>query len=319
MDEILRLFPKTYQDTMQKQIGNRWGKLQEIRLRLRQPIELIFDHQVEWMENLVPHERIATYVMNQLSEFSLYRLEDELRLGFITIEGGHRVGLSGKVNTINGAVKAIKYITFLNIRIAKQKIGVAKPLIPYLFERNTYVNTLIVGAPQTGKTTLIRDLTRMISTGWKYVPGKKVCVIDERSEIAGSIKGIPQHEVGQRTDVLDACPKAEGMMMMIRSMSPEVLIVDEIGSHQDVQALLEAVHAGVVVICTIHGQSLTELKKRPSLALLFEQNVFSRTVIIENNVGLPGKIKYIYNGQEKNIYQKSRCLPGEMDRGTSVH
>src|SRR5699024_406472 len=146
------------------------------------------------------------FMINQLSDYSLYRMEDELREGYITIEGGHRVGLAGKVNTLHGNVKAIQHITFLNIRIAKENIGVAKPVIPYIYSNN-YYNTLLIGPPLTGKTTLLRDLTRLISSGWKNVSPRKVGVIDERSEIGASIKGVPQHNLGLRTDVLDACPK----------------------------------------------------------------------------------------------------------------
>ncbi|MUK87158.1 stage III sporulation protein AA [Ornithinibacillus sp. L9] len=306
MQEILRLFPNEIQYGIQTKLENRWDKLQEIRLRLNQPIEFIFDDGVEWLHTFKPSRKDGMYMVNQLSEFSLYRLEDELREGYITIEGGHRVGLSGKVNTLGGSVKAIQHISFLNIRIAKQKIGVAKSIIPYLYERK-YLSTLFVGAPQSGKTTLIRDITRIIASGWKNVSPRKVGVIDERSEIAASIKGIPQHDVGIRTDVMDACPKAEGMMMMVRSMSPEILVVDEIGSEKDVEALLEAINAGVVVICTIHGQSLDELKKRPSIQPLLQHRVFKRIILLDNNRN-PGMVHKVYNEKEENILLKTGVL-----------
>ncbi|MBM7597991.1 stage III sporulation protein AA [Virgibacillus halotolerans] len=317
MEEILRLFPIEMRQAIQIKIAGRWHLLQEIRFRLDQPIEFIFDKHIETIETIRPEKQDSIFVVNQLSEFSLYRMEDELREGYMTIEGGHRVGLAGKVNTRNGEVKAIQYITFLNIRIAKEQIGAALPVLPYIYKRN-YFNTLFVGPPQTGKTTLIRDITRLIATGWKNVAAKKVGVIDERSEIGASIKGIPQHDLGPRTDVMDACPKAEGMMMMIRSMSPDVLVVDEIGSRKDVDALLEAINAGVTVICSIHGRDLIELKRRPSLTSLFQQKVFERIVILERHT-TPGHIHRIYNQNEENILQKSRRLSDEMDRSTSSY
>lgn len=317
MEEILRLFPTEIQQRINEHIAGRWDKLQEIRVRLYQPIELIFDQGLEWITKVRPDKRDNGYMINQLSEFSLYRMEDELREGYITIEGGHRVGLAGKVNTSNGSVKAIQYITFLNIRIAKEKIGVATNVIPYLYDNN-YLNTLIVGSPQSGKTTLIRDIIRIISSGWKNIPPKKVGVVDERSEIAASLKGIPQHNLGRRTDVLDACPKAEGMMMLIRSMSPEILVVDEIGSEKDVQALTNAMNAGVTVICTIHGATLEELKKRPSILPLLDKKVFQRIIFLEGQPS-PGSIKSVFDDTDKNIYQKSRCLPNEVDRSTSLY
>lgn len=288
MEEILRLFPIELKDQIELKVSNQWSDLQEIRLRLRQPIELVFDQQVVWIEKSVLSHRDCMFILNQISEFSLYRMEDELREGYMTIEGGHRVGLAGRVNTLAGYVKAIQHITFFNIRIAKEKVGVALPIMPYLYE-SEYFNTLFVGPPQTGKTTFIRDVSRLIATGWRNISARKVGVIDERSEIGASIKGVPQHDVGLRTDVMDACPKAEGMMMLIRSMSPEVIIVDEIGSHHDVEALMEAIHAGVTVICTIHGQTVEELKNRPSLQSLFTQKVFKRIVVLERGYK-PGKI-----------------------------
>ncbi|KKE80655.1 MULTISPECIES: stage III sporulation protein AA [Bacillaceae] len=306
MEEILRLFPNEMRQVIETKIGNRWDFLQEIRIRLFQPIEFIFDRQIEWITHVKPSKHDGVYIVNQLSEFSLYRMTDELREGYITIEGGHRVGIAGRVNTIGGSVKALQYITFFNIRIAKQKIGVANAIIPYIFKEK-YLNTLLVGAPQTGKTTLIRDTTRLISSGWGKVPAQKVGVIDERSEIAASINGIPQLDLGTRTDVMDACPKAEGMMMMIRSMSPDVLVVDEIGSADDINALIEAINTGVTVICTIHGQSLIELKKRPSLDILFQHKVFERFLFLEKT-GQPSVLKKVYDQNEKEILQKTRFV-----------
>ncbi|MFD1850597.1 stage III sporulation protein AA [Oceanobacillus bengalensis] len=317
MEEILRLFPSVMRSAIQKKIGNRWIFLQEIRVRLHQPIELTFDQNIEWLGEIRPSKSDGTFIVNQLSEFSLYRMADELREGYITIEGGHRVGIAGKVNTVSGSVKAIQHITFFNIRIAKQKIGAALPILPYLYDKK-YLNTLIVGPPQTGKTTIIRDATRIISTGWKNVQAKKVGVIDERSEIAASIKGIPQHDLGLRTDVLDACPKAEGMMMMIRSLSPDVLVIDEIGGRKDIEALLEAINAGVTVICSIHGENLEELKKRPSLQILLQQQVFERIIILER-YQKPAQVKGIYDQYGIDILKKSRYQAYEVDRSTSFN
>src|SRR5699024_788957 len=161
MEEILRLFPEKIRQALEKQINRRWSAIQEIRFRLQQPLELVFNEHTEWLKSVKPGQNDGIFLLNQLSEFSLYRMEDELREGYVTIEGGHRVGLSGKVNTLHGHVKAIRHITFFNIRIAKQTIGASLPLIPYLYH-NRYLNTLLIGPPQTGKTTLIRDLARLI-------------------------------------------------------------------------------------------------------------------------------------------------------------
>jgi len=301
-DKVLRLFPLHLKQAVEEKIARQWQALQEIRLRLNQPIELVFDTHVQWIETSIFSQKDSHFVLNQLSEFSLYRLQDELRAGYLTIEGGHRVGLAGAINTVNGQVKTIKHITFFNIRLAKEKIDLAYPLMSYIYERN-YLNTLIIGAPQTGKTTLIRDLTRIIATGYRNVPAHKVSVIDERSEIAAAKNGIPQHDVGLRADILDACPKAEGMMMAIRSLSPDVIIVDEIGSAADVNALLEAAQAGVAIICTIHGNSLNRVKQRPALQQLFEQKIFERCIVLKSNQR--SSVAAIYNAQDKDIYGRT--------------
>lgn len=201
------------------------------------------------------------HLLNKISHFSIYTLEEELKRGYITIEGGHRVGLAGKVILEQGKVKAIRDISSFNIRIAREKVGIAQTLIPRIY-RDGWLHTMIIGPPQTGKTTLLRDIARIISSGdqGSGLPASKVGIVDERSEIAGCVNGIPQMTFGNRIDVLDACPKAEGMMMMIRSMSPEVLVVDEIGRHEDAEAIMEAVNAGIKLIMTTHGNSWRKLR-----------------------------------------------------------
>lgn len=283
MLDILQLFPEDLSELLQDHIRERWDELEEIRLRLHRPPELNFHTHSERLQKRWFEHTDCVYLINQLSSHSLYRMETELKEGYVTILGGHRVGLAGEVTTENGEMKQLTYITFFNIRIARQIKHIASPVVPYLFADNHYANTLLIGAPQTGKTTLIRDLARIIADGEGKFPGKKVGIVDERSEIAAALKGVPQHDVGCRTDVLDACPKVDGMMMMIRSMSPEVLVVDEIGSKRDVQALMEAIHAGVTMICTVHGASLKDIRGRHALAPLFSEGAFERFIILKRS------------------------------------
>jgi len=287
MEEIIRLFPDHFQILLKRKVN--WKTIQEIRLRINQKIEVLDARKNGVVEGPLVSSIDLSYVLNQISQFSLYRFKDELKEGFITIQGGHRVGLAGKANTVNHQVETLKHIAFMNIRVAKNTTGQINQLIPYLYQNGRWTSTLIIGPPHSGKTTLLRELAQRIGSSHHDQRASKVAIVDERSEIAASLRGVPQLDVGERTDVMDACPKAEGMMMMIRSMSPEVLIVDEIGGAADANAIREATFTGVEVICSIHGTSITNVQKRPSAKELIEEGVFERYLVLErlspNNAG----------------------------------
>ena len=305
METVLAFLPKNISDLFSSVPPTIKSRIEEIRVRINRPIEITSGGMPHFLSYNATAED-AVQLLSKISHFSIYTIEEELKRGYITIAGGHRVGLAGKVILENGQVKAIQNISSFNIRIAKEKIGIAEPLIPYLCEAQ-WLHTMIIGPPQTGKTTLLRDIARIVSTGdpSRGIVPKKIGIVDERSEIAGSMNGIPQLTFGPRVDVLDACPKAEGMMMMIRSMSPDVLIVDEIGRKEDTEAILEAVHAGIILIMTTHGNTLAEIQQRPSLQAILKQGVFQRFIELNRNSG-PGTIAHIKNGTGKEIFQKAR-------------
>lgn len=287
--------------------------LEEIRIRQDRPLEIITTQQ-SWFvkktgqlsmdahgELYRPDREECIHLLNLISQHSLYAFDEELKRGFVTVKGGHRIGLAGRVITENGKVRRFRDFTGFNIRIARQIKGVGEPLIPWIFERGVPHHVLIISPPQCGKTTLIRDLARIASSGTKYFRGYKVGIVDERSEIAGCLQGVPQHDVGPRTDVLDSCPKAEGMMMMIRSLSPDILVVDEIGSQEDSDAVHEAVYAGIRLFCTVHGKKPEELIKRPTLKSLLEERIFTRIIVLSRAKG-PGTVEKVLNEHFQPVF-----------------
>lgn len=306
MTSVTQVLPQSIRSYIESLPSAIFNQIEEIRIRQDRPLEVItsqesgFVHQTkkqltkEIEGAYCPTQLDCEKMLNLISRHSLYAMEEELRRGYITLQGGHRVGLAGKVIVANGKVKALRDITSFNVRFARAILGVGKKLLPFLIHGNKVENLLIVSPPQCGKTTLIRDLARLASTGTVNTPAFKVGIIDERSEIAGCIHGVPQHDIGPRTDVLDACPKAEGMMMMIRSMSPEILIVDEIGREEDSRAIFEAIFAGVHIFTTAHGYSLDDLCQRPTLSKLMKEKVFTRIFLLSRRTG-PGTVEAIYD------------------------
>ncbi len=278
--------------------------LQEIRLRAGYPVILLYGGKEKILSAKVT-ERSIRETLDYVSNYSLYAYENELKQGFITIEGGHRVGMAGQVLIENGRVKNMKYISSLNIRVSHEIVGCADKLFPYITHNKQMYHTLIISPPRCGKTTLLRDMIRQISDGNPYVKGCTVGVVDERSELAGCYQGMPKNHMGMRTDVLDGCPKAEGMLMLVRSMSPQVIAVDEIGVPEEVQAIKYAMNCGCKMIATVHGESLEEIKRKLLLEQMMREQCFERYVLLGNRKDV-GDIIGIYDENHKSIYEE--CL-----------
>jgi stage III sporulation protein AA len=290
-EEVLSMFPEPMRNRFQK-VAAQADRLQEIRLRVLAPAAVLI-HNREWfvtrsgeLVDMPPlHDGIRPeeieQVLKHLCQYSVYAFADEIRQGFLTIQGGHRIGLAGQVILEdNSRIRNIKYIRYLNIRIAHEIKGAADPIIPSLYENGQVKNTLLISPPGCGKTTMLRDIIRQISDGTAYGNGVSVSVVDERSEIAGSFLGVAQNDVGIRTDVLDGCPKAEGMMMLIRAMAPQVLAVDELGDDRDVRALFAASGCGCRLIATIHGDSLEDVGNKKYMCRVMENGLFERYVVL---------------------------------------
>ncbi|MDD2282585.1 MAG: stage III sporulation protein AA [Eubacteriales bacterium] len=273
---------------------------EEIRLRPGHSLLVQGRGREVWLPLTVNVEDLLE-TMNILSQYSYYAFAEQLARGYITVAGGHRIGVAGRVTVQKGRVAAMAETGSINIRIARQVKGAGKTALPWLFSRGQLLNTLILAAPGCGKTTLLRDLIRLISDE----AGLTVGVADERSELAGCYRGIPQLDVGCRTDVLDGCPRDQGLEMLVRSMGPQVVAADEIGRRADARALENVLAAGVAVLTTAHARDLAEARQRPVLRGLLAEGYFQRAVILGRREGrpeiagvaeLPGG-KLIYRGE----------------------
>jgi len=269
-------------------------KISEIRLRTGKPMILRSSGR-DILNEFSPTAEDIRETMERISQYSFYAFEAELSMGYITLPGGHRVGVSGQVVIENGAVRAWRYISGLNIRVARSIFGCADFVLPFILENGKMKHTMIVSPPGCGKTTLLRDIVRQISDG-----GLTVGLADERSEIAGCFRGIAQNDIGIRTDVIDCCPKSIAMVMLLRGMSPDVIAADELGGEQDARAVDAVLNAGVKLLCTAHGRDIAGIMANPSLSAVVSRKLFERFVVLDK----PGHIAGVYCGDGILCYNK---------------
>jgi len=283
-EEILNILPANIKNLVSNAKGD--GYIQEIRIKSDKPLILIYDREESITDYIVTSVDIRN-IMSKMMNYSLYAYDEEIRQGYITIKGGHRVGLCGSCILEGEKIKTINNISSLNIRVSKQVIGCSDKLIPYLINNGEIENTIIISPPKCGKTTMIRDMARNLSENFK------VCIIDERSEIGGLSLGKSSLDLGIRTDILDNCPKAQGIMMAIRSMSPDIIICDEIGTFKDMESILTAICCGIKIITTIHGKDENDLFERPVFKDILKNNAFKKGIILKGHE--VGQVSYIYD------------------------
>lgn len=315
-DELIRLFAGRLRRILERGSPD-WERLQEIRLRVNEPFLMLVDGREYFLteEGTVTRDRQKACrvsaqeireTLEYISSYSLYAFAQELRQGFLTVPGGHRVGVAGRVILEGERVKGMQHISYLNIRVSHEKKGCADQVLPYVIGEGQVRHTLLISPPRCGKTTLLRDLIRQISDGTGEFPGCTVGVVDERSELGGSYLGVPQNDLGIRTDLLDCCPKAEGMLMLVRSMAPAVVAVDEIGGDADIRALETVLHCGCRLLATVHGDSMEDVRSRPLLGRLVSSHVFERYIVLEG--GKAGVVREIFDGRGTRLYGRGACL-----------
>ena len=295
--------------------------LEEIRIRVDRPVILKYP---EGKEDILDHVITQNEILNILQSLcnnSIYSYQSQICDGYITLQGGHRVGITGNIAMKDGKITNVNYVSSLNFRIAREIIGASDEILKEVITRksnsasqNNYRNsnidnndisnleinnTLIVSRPGCGKTTVLRDLVRNISN-----KGFTVSLIDERGEIASMYKGIPQNDIGLRTDVMDNVTKSLGMKIAVRTMAPQVIVADEIGTEGDLEAINYGICSGVKGIFTAHGSDISELRQNETLNKLYEEKLFKRIIFLENR-GKMGKVYYL----DRNMY---KTVDGKM-------
>ncbi len=296
--EVLPYLSGEIRKRVEKAALDDWLEIEEIRLRAGAPLTLGIAGESCFMTNkggITNHEMDAYIVSHEevqsafaaICENSVYAHMDEIRQGFLTLKGGHRVGICGKAVSEEGKIRTFREVSSLNFRIAHEIVGIADSVMDHIVQGNHVESVLIVSPPQVGKTTLLRDVMRQVSNR-----GFKTGVADDRGELAALYQGVPQNQIGAQTDVIDNAPKAEAMLMLLRTMSPKVIVSDEIACKEDVSAIRLAHGTGVSVIATTHGEQMEEVKRRNLLKPLFEDKVFQKAILLKRDFSSVDSITY---------------------------
>lgn len=276
-----------------------WQMAEEIHLSIGKPAMIYYDGGVEIVRSsgktVLCNKRIIDDTILLLTDNSLYSVNDKICNGYITIRGGNRVGIVGTAVLKDGQVSTIRDISSINIRLSHQVVGAADKLKKIIIVKNVVQNILIISPPKCGKTTLLRDIARLLGNGDEEIKPHKVSVIDERGEIAAVYNGIAENDVGLCTDILDSCPKSLGIPYVIRSMSPDVIITDELGGVEDCDVIRYALSCGVKVITSVHGDSMSDLQKKVGIADVI--TAFDALVFL-TNIGGTGTIKEVVRREQ---------------------
>ena len=284
MEHILSALPPRLREGFSVLTTADWGELEEIRLRPHAPVKLRFsDRERELGAEVLPGELELT--LELAARASVHAVLPQLRRGYLTLRGGHRLGVCGSAVLGEGELRSIAPLSSLNLRLARSVKGVGEGLMETLCPGGRFRSALILAPPGMGKTTLLRDIVRCLSDAVGCAP-HRVGLADERGEVAALYRGVPQLEVGQRTDVMEGCPKAQALMLLLRGMNPQVLAADEITERADIRAMEQAAGCGVELLCTAHGADKEDLFRRKIYRELMETGVFHTLVTLCGESGV---------------------------------
>lgn len=279
------LLPEAYLD--------KWGLweldkeyLQEIRLRVGRRLRVTYQGVEKCYQGILVSKTDIEQIFQWLCGYGVYAYQDEIAKGYITIQGGHRVGIGGQVlSDLSGKANHMKYISSILIRVSHDVRGVAQPFLDKLYENGRLKNVLILSPPGCGKTTMLRDLVRQASNGNAFGRGLNVSLVDEREELAASYMGTPAIDVGERTDVISSCDKNTAMEMCLRALGPQVVAVDEIYSEKDLEAVKRLHGCGCVVLATHHAESFAEFSEKPFGREVLREKLFTCFVVLGKEEG----------------------------------
>ena len=298
MKYVMEILPSNLKEELHK-IDTE--KITELRLRVGEKC-IVRLGIVEEILDVIVTKKIIMDILKNVTTSSIYAIQNELNNGFLTIKGGHRIGITGEVVYLDGKIKNIKNIYSMNIRIAREIKGISDVVLKYILRDKNFANTLIMSPPGCGKTTMLRDVIRELSN-----MGYNIGLIDERGEIASINNGEKTLDVGKRTDILSYCSKEQGITMLTRSMAPDIIATDEIGTKEEINAIYNASKTGVKMLFTIHGETKEDLIQNEEYSSLLKNGNFKNLIILDNKKG-PGNIKEIYTDLESIVKEKQEEL-----------
>jgi stage III sporulation protein AA len=275
-NELVRFFPERLRENWYH-LGFDSKSVREIRIRANMPVCIIGDREIRL--SFIYDDRDIEDIFKYLCHDSVYAYDYERRQGYMTVEGGHRIGFTGELTPLAEGEYIVKYVKYMNIRVAHEKLDVAKRLMPYIRGEEIY-STLIISPPGIGKTTLIRDIVRLISDGYGEYGGCNVGVVDERGEIAGAFRGSAMLYLGERTDVVTGGDKLKGIDILVRTFAPRAVAIDEIGKAEDAEAILRAKISGCSVFATVHGKNLEDIRNKCEMGKILELGIFEHFVVL---------------------------------------